>query len=248
MSSAPPALRPMPNPHPGGGPSRRDRQIGHMSLGVNLLAALVERAAKALPDYDIEILEMHHKMKVDAPSGTALLLGAGGGQGPGRLLEGKIRSRAGRRDRRAQRRRHRLRLFARRHRGGRTSGVPGGPGERIMLSHSAEDRSIFARGRWLRRAGDRAKSPACTECPTFWGFITARIFGRCVRRACSRAIRPLRAMLLRSTQISRARDAIGILMVKLLKPDEIEEFFARLKKHIPDPKTSCNTRTPIRFW
>ena len=42
---------------------------GNMSMAVNLLAALVERAAKALPDYDIEILEMHHKMKVDAPSG-----------------------------------------------------------------------------------------------------------------------------------------------------------------------------------
>ncbi|MGZ5920656.1 MAG: 4-hydroxy-tetrahydrodipicolinate reductase, partial [Rhizomicrobium sp.] len=54
---------------------------GNMSLGVNLLAALVERAAKALPDYDIEILEMHHKMKVDAPSGTALLLGAAAAKG-----------------------------------------------------------------------------------------------------------------------------------------------------------------------
>ena len=52
---------------------------GNMSLGVNLLAALVERAARALPDYDVEILEMHHKMKVDAPSGTALLLGQSGG-------------------------------------------------------------------------------------------------------------------------------------------------------------------------
>ncbi|MCB1469628.1 MAG: 4-hydroxy-tetrahydrodipicolinate reductase, partial [Rhizobiaceae bacterium] len=49
---------------------------GNMSLGVNLLAALVEQAAKALAadDYDIEVLEMHHRHKVDAPSGTALLL------------------------------------------------------------------------------------------------------------------------------------------------------------------------------
>src|ERR1700710_893455 len=52
---------------------------GNMSLGVTLLAALVERAAKSLPDYDVEILEMHHRLKVDAPSGTALLLGPGGG-------------------------------------------------------------------------------------------------------------------------------------------------------------------------
>src|SRR6202044_2351749 len=49
---------------------------GNMSLGVNLLAALTRRAALALgPDFDIEIVEMHHRMKVDAPSGTALLLG-----------------------------------------------------------------------------------------------------------------------------------------------------------------------------
>ena len=44
-------------------------------MGVNLLAALVEKAARALADYDIEVLEMHHRNKVDAPSGTALLLG-----------------------------------------------------------------------------------------------------------------------------------------------------------------------------
>src|SRR5580698_8842306 len=49
---------------------------GNMSLGVNLLAALVKQAAKALPDFDLRIFEMHHKHKVDAPSGTALLLGA----------------------------------------------------------------------------------------------------------------------------------------------------------------------------
>ena len=54
---------------------------GNMSLGVTLLAALVARAAKALPDYDVEILEMHHKMKVDAPSGTALLLGEAAAEG-----------------------------------------------------------------------------------------------------------------------------------------------------------------------
>ncbi len=56
---------------------------GNMSLGVNLLAVLVRQAAKALDaDFDIEVLEMHHRHKVDAPSGTALLLGAGGGGGP----------------------------------------------------------------------------------------------------------------------------------------------------------------------
>src|SRR6185437_582191 len=56
---------------------------GNMSLGVNLLSALVVQAAKALPNFDIEILEMHHKMKVDAPSGTALLLGEAAAKGRG---------------------------------------------------------------------------------------------------------------------------------------------------------------------
>src|SRR6202008_4749467 len=54
---------------------------GNMSLGVNLLAALVKEAAKVLPNYDIEIVEMHHRMKVDAPSGTALLLGEAAARG-----------------------------------------------------------------------------------------------------------------------------------------------------------------------
>src|SRR5580692_2033876 len=60
---------------------------GNMSLGVNLLAALVAKAAKALPGYDVEILEMHHKLKVDAPSGTALLLGNAAATARGQALE-----------------------------------------------------------------------------------------------------------------------------------------------------------------
>jgi 4-hydroxy-tetrahydrodipicolinate reductase len=54
-----------------------------MSLGVTLLAALVKQAAKALRDFDIEIVEMHHRAKVDAPSGTALLLGQAAAEGRG---------------------------------------------------------------------------------------------------------------------------------------------------------------------
>ncbi|MBU0583973.1 MAG: 4-hydroxy-tetrahydrodipicolinate reductase [Alphaproteobacteria bacterium] len=121
---------------------------GNMSLGVNLLAVLVEQAAKALDpeDFDIEILEMHHRHKVDAPSGTALLLGeaAAAGRAIG-LAENSVRSRDG-------------------HTGARKAGTVGfatlrggsvvgdhsvilaGPGERITLSHQADDRSIFARG------------------------------------------------------------------------------------------------------
>src|SRR5258708_3963733 len=62
-------------------------QSGNMSLGVNLLAALTRRAARALgEEFDIEIVEMHHRMKVDAPSGTALLLGEAAAAGRGAAL------------------------------------------------------------------------------------------------------------------------------------------------------------------
>ena len=68
-----------------------------MSLGVNLLAALVKRVAKTLDEYfDIEILEMHHNQKVDAPSGTALLLGRAAAEGRGIDLDKhSVRSRDG---------------------------------------------------------------------------------------------------------------------------------------------------------
>ena len=70
---------------------------GNMSLGVNVLAVLVQKAAAALgPDWDIEILEMHHRMKVDAPSGTALLLGEAAARGRDiNLAEHSVRSRDG---------------------------------------------------------------------------------------------------------------------------------------------------------
>ncbi|MGQ7791180.1 4-hydroxy-tetrahydrodipicolinate reductase [Faunimonas sp. B44] len=120
---------------------------GNMSLGVNLLAGLVRRAAAALgPDFDIEILEMHHRHKVDAPSGTALLLGRAAAEGRGVTLDDvAVRSRDG-------------------HTGARPDGAIGfaslrggsvvgdhsvvfaGAGERIELNHRAEDRSIFAHG------------------------------------------------------------------------------------------------------
>ena len=121
---------------------------GNMSLGVNLLAVLVEQAAKALgpEDFDIEILEMHHRHKVDAPSGTALLLGEAAARGRAiGLAEHSVRVRDG-------------------HTGARKPGTVGfatlrggsvvgdhsvilaGTGERITLSHHAEDRAIFARG------------------------------------------------------------------------------------------------------
>ncbi len=121
---------------------------GNMSLGVNLLSVLVEQAAAALSgrDWDIEVLEMHHKHKVDAPSGTALLLGEAAARGRRiGLADHSVRVRDG-------------------HTGAREAGTIGfatlrggsvigehsvlfaGEGETVTLSHSATDRSIFARG------------------------------------------------------------------------------------------------------
>ncbi|MGV0818116.1 4-hydroxy-tetrahydrodipicolinate reductase [Martelella sp. AMO21009] len=121
---------------------------GNMSLGVNLLGVLVKQAAAALSarGWDIEVLEMHHRHKVDAPSGTALLLGEAAAEGRGVSLKDKaVKVRDG-------------------HTGAREEGTIGfatlrggsvvgehsvllaGEGETVSLSHKATDRSIFARG------------------------------------------------------------------------------------------------------
>lgn len=122
-------------------------QSGNMSLGVNLLAGLVRKVARTLDaDFDIEILEMHHRMKVDAPSGTALLFGEAAAEGRAVALDDRsVRTRDG-------------------HTGARRAGDIGfatlrggtvigdhsvifaGEGERIELTHRADDRAIFARG------------------------------------------------------------------------------------------------------
>lgn len=120
---------------------------GNMSLGVNLLAGLVRKVAATLGvDYDIEIVEMHHRMKVDAPSGTALMLGEAAAQGRGvSLAEQSVRSRDGHT---GARREGDIGFAALR--GGTVVGdhdaIFAGSGERLILSHRAEDRSIFARG------------------------------------------------------------------------------------------------------
>lgn len=121
---------------------------GNMSLGVNLLSGLVQKAAKVLnaAEYDIEIAEMHHRRKVDAPSGTALLLGEAAARGRNvKLDDVDVRGRNG-------------------HTGARKTGTIGfsslrggtvvgdhsvifaGDNERIVLSHFAQERSIFADG------------------------------------------------------------------------------------------------------
>ncbi|MDI9848375.1 4-hydroxy-tetrahydrodipicolinate reductase [Rhodoblastus sp. 17X3] len=133
---------------------------GNMSLGVNLLAGLVQKVAGTLGiDWDIEILEMHHRMKVDAPSGTALLLGEAAAKGRDiALTEHSVRSRDG-------------------HTGARKAGDIGfatlrggtvvgdhsvifaGAGERIELIHRAEDRGIFARGAVQAALWGRGRNP-----------------------------------------------------------------------------------------
>lgn len=122
-------------------------QTGNTSLGVTLLGILVRDAAARLgADWDIEIMEMHHRHKVDAPSGTALLLGDAAAAGRGtRLGEVRVDSRAGLVGARSEGTIGFASL-----RGGSVIGdhmvVFAGEGERIELGHRGENRSIFARG------------------------------------------------------------------------------------------------------
>jgi 4-hydroxy-tetrahydrodipicolinate reductase len=133
---------------------------GNMSLGVNLLAALVKRVAQSLgPSFDIEIVEMHHKMKIDAPSGTALLLGEAAAAGRGVDLAGQaLRGRDGETGVRPQ---GAIGFAALR--GGTVVGehtvIFAGPGERIELSHRAEDRAIFATGALQAALWGRGRKP-----------------------------------------------------------------------------------------
>ncbi len=122
-------------------------QTGNTSLGVTLLTHLVREAAARLdPEYDIEIVEMHHRMKLDAPSGTALLLGQAAADGRGiSLATCSERGRDGVTGARG----HGKIGFASL-RGGTVAGdhdvIFAGPEEMITLSHRAENRMIFARG------------------------------------------------------------------------------------------------------
>ncbi len=119
---------------------------GNFSPGMVALTVLVEKAARALPGYDVEILEMHHNKKVDAPSGTALMLGEAAARGRDiALADHSVRVRDG-------------------HTGPREAGTIGfatlrggnvigdhmvilaGPSERIELNHRAQDRTIYANG------------------------------------------------------------------------------------------------------
>ncbi len=129
---------------------------GNFSLGVNLLLGLVEQAARALPprDYDVEVFEAHHRRKVDAPSGTALMLGEAAARGRG--VDLKAVSERGRDGLTGPRAEGAIGFSVMRAGGivGEHSVVLAAGDEIIALSHSARDRSLFARGalaaaRWL---------------------------------------------------------------------------------------------------
>jgi 4-hydroxy-tetrahydrodipicolinate reductase len=133
---------------------------GNMSLGVNLLAALTRRVAKTLDNaFDIEILEMHHNQKVDAPSGTALLLGRAAAEGRDIDLDKhSVKSRDGHTGAR-----HAGDIGFAALRGGSVVGehsvIFAGPAERIELVHKAEDRMIFARGALHAALWARSQKP-----------------------------------------------------------------------------------------
>jgi len=133
---------------------------GNMSLGVNLMEALVRRVAKALDaDFDIEILEMHHNRKIDAPSGTALMFGRAAAEGRG--VDLASHSDRGRDGETGARRAGHIGFASLR--GGTVVGdhtvVFAGPAERIELVHKAEDRMIFARGAVKAALWARDKKP-----------------------------------------------------------------------------------------
>lgn len=147
---------------------------GNMSLGVNLLAVLVERAAQALgPAWDAEIVEMHHKLKVDAPSGTALLLGEAVAKGRGiALAEHSARGRDGVT---GPRKAGDIGFAALR--GGTVVGdhtvIFAGAGERIEFSHRAEDRGIFARGALAAALWTRGKAAGLYSMADVLGLTSA---------------------------------------------------------------------------
>jgi 4-hydroxy-tetrahydrodipicolinate reductase len=133
---------------------------GNMSLGVNLLAALVKRVAKSLDDsFDIEIVEMHHRNKIDAPSGTALMLGEAAAAGRGIQLG--THSARGRDGETGVRRTGDIGFASLR--GGSVTGdhsvIFAGSMERIELTHRAEDRTMFAQGAVKAALWARDKQP-----------------------------------------------------------------------------------------
>jgi len=146
-------------------------KAGNMSQGVNLLAVLTAEVARALgPEFDIEILELHHRHKRDAPSGTALMLGRAAAEGREiSLAERSVRTRDGET---GPRREGDIGFAALR--GGDAVGehrvIFAGPGERIELAHIATDRGIFARGAVKAALWARGKGPGLFSMRDVLGF------------------------------------------------------------------------------
>lgn len=135
-------------------------RAGNMSLGVNLLTLLTRKVAAALDeDFDIEIIESHHNQKVDAPSGTALMLGEAAAEGRGVKLADV--SDSGRDGITGARKRGDIGFSA--IRGGDIVGehdvMFAGAGERIILRHIASDRALFARGALKAAVWGRGRAP-----------------------------------------------------------------------------------------
>jgi len=139
-------------------------RAGNMSLGVNLLTQLTKRVAAALDeDYDIEVIEAHHHHKVDAPSGTALMLGEAAAEGRGVALNDV--SDRGRDGITGARKRGDIGFTA--IRGGDIIGehdvMFAALGERIILRHVASDRSVFARGALKAALWGQGRAPGAYD-------------------------------------------------------------------------------------
>ena len=148
---------------------------GNMSLGINLLSALVRKVAEALDaDFDIEVLEMHHRHKVDVPSGTALMLGQAAADGRQvRLEDVSVRARDGHT---GERRRGDIGFASLR--GGSVVGdhsvIFAADGERIELVHRAADRGIYARGAVKAALWARGKGPGLFNMMDVLGIESAK--------------------------------------------------------------------------
>ena len=144
----------------------------NMSIGVNVLAKIVAEVAAILPDFDAEVIEIHHRTKIDAPSGTALSLGKAIASARGAEFAPERGFRP-RRNHRRQSPTARLRCSrcARATRSAITPLIFGGQGERLELIHRAQSRDSLARGA-IRAAGwlARPASRGSTRCATFSGF------------------------------------------------------------------------------
>jgi 4-hydroxy-tetrahydrodipicolinate reductase len=149
---------------------------GNFSLGVNLLLGLVEQAARALPaaDWDVEVFEAHHRRKVDAPSGTALMLGGAAARGRG--VELSDAAERGRDGLTGPRRAGAIGFSSMRAGGlvGDHSVVFAAEDEVITLSHSARDRSLFARGALTAAAWVKGRPPGLYDMMDVLGFARSR--------------------------------------------------------------------------